>query len=85
VGDLPPQLAALNRIHIGVQDLAVRAVLEKDREAAYHAVCLCPMTAASVSLPKIREMFDRMWEAEKDLLVHFDPNHSGPVPETCAP
>jgi alpha-galactosidase len=85
VGALPAQLAALNRAHIGVQELAVQAVLEKNRDAAYHAVCLCPMTAASVSLPKIREMFDRMWEAEKDLLLHFDPKHTGPVPETCAP
>ena len=85
VGNLPAQLAALNRAHIGVQELAVQAVLEKNREAAYHAVCLCPMTAASVPLPKIREMFDRLWEAEKDLLLHFDPNHTGPVPETCAP
>jgi alpha-galactosidase len=85
VGALPPQLAALDRAHVAVQELAVKAVLEKDREAAYHAVCLCPMTAAVVPLPKIREMFDRLWEAEGDLLLYFDRNHTGPVPETCAP
>jgi len=85
VGALPPQLAALDRAHVAVQELAVRAVLDRDREAAYHAVCLCPITAAVVSLPKIREMFDRLWEAEGDLLSYFDPNHSGPVHETCAP
>lgn len=85
VGALPPQLAALDRAHIAVQELAVKAILEKDREAAYHAVCLCPITSAVLPLPKIREMFDRLWEAEKDLLLYFDPNHTGPVPETCAP
>jgi hypothetical protein len=35
-------------------------------------------------LHKIREMFEEMWEAEKDLLTYFDANHTGPLPELCA-
>jgi alpha-galactosidase len=85
VGELPPQLAAINRTGIAVQELAVRAVLERDRELAYHACTLCPLTAALLPLPRIRRMFDELWEAEKDLLLWFDPDHTGPLPETCAP
>jgi alpha-galactosidase len=85
VGELPPQLAAINRTGISVQELAVRAVLERDKELAYHAVTLCPLTAALLPLPKIRQMFDELWEAEGELLAWFDPNHTGPLPETCAP
>ena len=84
VGELPPQLAAINRSGITVQELAVRAVLERDREMAYHACTLCPLTASLLSLPQIRQMFDELWEAEKDLLLWFDPDHKGPLPETCA-
>src|SRR5690606_22817612 len=37
VGDLPPQLAALCRSNIAVQELAVKAAVEGDRDALYHA------------------------------------------------
>ena len=84
VPDLPPHLAALDRSNIACQELAVRAVLDRDREAAFHALCLDPLTAAVLPLHKIREMFDEMWEAEKDLLKYFDPEHTGPLPELCA-
>jgi alpha-galactosidase len=83
MGALPPQLAALDRSNVAVQELAVRAVLDRDREAAFHACALDPLTAAALSLPKIREMFDEMWEAEKNLLKWFDPKHKGPLPEIC--
>ena len=85
VGALPPQLAAINRTGVSVQELAVRAVLERDREWAYHAVALCPLTASLLSLPKIRQMFDELWEAEGELLAWFDHNHTRPLPETRAP
>ena len=85
VGDLPPQLAALDRSNIAVQELAVRAVLDRDREAAFYACALDPLTAAAVPLRKIRQMFEEMWEAEKGLLGWFDPSRKGPLPETCAP
>ncbi len=84
VPDPPPHLAAICRSNIAVQELAVRAVLDRDREAAFHACCLDPLTAAVASLDDIRAMFEELWEAEKGLLMHFDPSHSGPVPEKCA-
>ncbi|MBN1674778.1 MAG: alpha-glucosidase/alpha-galactosidase [Kiritimatiellae bacterium] len=81
VGALPPQLAALDRSNIAVQELAVRALLDRDREAAFHACALDPLTAATATLPVIRQIFDELWDAYKDLLAWFDPAHQGPVPE----
>ena len=72
VGDLPPQLAAMNRSNIVVQGLTVEAVLEEDREKAVHACMLDPLTAAVCSLAEIREMCDRLFEAEKHLLDYLE-------------
>lgn len=63
VGDLPPQLAALNRSNIAVQELAVKAALEGDREALFHAVAVDPLTAALLPLEQIRQLTDEMLEA----------------------
>ena len=72
VGALPPQCAALNRSNVAVQELAVTAVLERSREAAFHACALDPLTAAVVPLPDLRKMFDELWEAEGDRLAYFN-------------
>lgn len=68
VGPLPAQLAHLNQSNIAVQELAVRAVLDKDKEAAFHACALDPLTRSVCSLDQIRALFDQLWEAEGDLL-----------------
>jgi alpha-galactosidase/6-phospho-beta-glucosidase family protein len=57
---------------VAVQELAVRAVLDRDRDAAFHAIALDPLTASCLSLAKIREMFEEMWAAERALLGYFD-------------
>ena len=72
VGDLPDQCAALCRTNVNVQQLAVRAALNRDREAAYHALLLDPITAAALSLDKARDMFEELWQAEGDLLAYYD-------------
>ena len=72
VGELPPQCAALNMSNVAVHELAVRAALDRDREAAFHAVALDPLTAAVLPLHKIREMFEEMWKAEGPRLSYFD-------------
>jgi alpha-galactosidase len=73
VGALPPALAHLNLSNIAVQELAVRAVLDRDREAAFHACAFDPLTRAVCSLDQTRVMFDELWEAEAaaGLLDHF--------------
>jgi len=71
VGELPPQLAALNRTNINVQSLIVEAALNRDREAACNAVMVDPLAAALLTLDEIRKMVDEMFEAEKQWLPDF--------------
>ncbi len=68
VGELPPQLAALDRTNVNVQRLAVKGALEGDREAIYQAVKLDPLTAAVLSLEEIHEMTDELIEANSDYI-----------------
>jgi alpha-galactosidase len=68
VGPLPPQLAALNRTNINVQELIVEAALSGSKDAVYHAVMLDPLTAAVCTLPQIHELVDKMLAAEAQWL-----------------
>jgi alpha-galactosidase len=68
VGALPPQLAALNRTNINVQELIVEAALTGSKDAVYHAVMLDPLTAAVCTLPQIHELVDKMLAAEAQWL-----------------
>lgn len=71
VGNLPPQLAALNRTNINVQSLIVEAALTGDSDAVYHAVMLDPLTAAVCTLPQIHEMVTEMLDAQAQWLPQF--------------
>jgi alpha-galactosidase len=71
-GPLPPQLAALDAVHMYAHELMVEAVLKLDRTAALHALMLDPLTAAVCSPEEIRQMFDEMWEAEREDLGAFE-------------
>ena len=53
IGDLPPQLAAVNRAFLNVSELVVRAALDGNREHVYHAAMLDPARAATLTLDKI--------------------------------
>ncbi len=72
VGDLPPQLAALNRTNINVQSLVVEACLSGDVDAVHHAVMLDPLTGAVCTLPQIRAMVGEMLAAQKQWLPQFE-------------
>lgn len=71
VGDIPTQLAALNRTNINVQELIVEAALSGDVEAIHHAVLLDPLTAAVCTLPQIRAMVNEMLAAQAQWLPQF--------------
>jgi alpha-galactosidase len=71
VGEIPPQLAAINRTNINVQSLIVEAALNKDREAVYHAVMVDPLTSALLTLDDMRKLVDEMFKAEKRWLPGF--------------
>lgn len=71
VGDMPTQLAALNRTNINVQELTVEASLRGDKDAVHHAVMLDPLTAAVCTLPQIHAMVDEMLAAQASWLPQF--------------
>ncbi len=78
-GDLPPQLAAVNRTNVNVQELAVLGAETREREHVYHAVMLDPLTGALLTLEQIRAMVDELFAAEAQWLPQFAAN-SSPVP-----
>jgi alpha-galactosidase len=63
VGNLPPQLAALNRTYLNVCELAVRAAVEGDRAHVVHAALLDPNASATLSPDEIEQMVDALIEA----------------------
>ena len=67
-GRLPEQLAALNRSNMAFFELAVEAVLQRDREMAMHALMVDPLTAAVCSLGEIKAMFDELYQAQRDYI-----------------
>jgi len=71
VGALPPQLAAINRTNINVQELIVEANLTGDIEPLYYAAMLDPLTAAVCTLPQIHAMVDEMLTAQTRWLPQF--------------
>lgn len=70
-GALPTQLAALDQMHMAVHDLVAMAVLEQNREAAFYALMLDPLTAAVCSPAEIRSMFDEMAKTEAAYLPEW--------------
>ena len=68
VGALPPQLTALMRTSVNVQELTVAALLHESREHVYHAAMLDPHTAAELSLDEIWALVDALIEAHGDWL-----------------
>ncbi|NLG28515.1 MAG: alpha-galactosidase [Chloroflexi bacterium] len=71
VGALPMQCAALNANRIAGDGLAVKAALEGDREAAFQAVALDPLTAALCTLDQIRDMVNETFAASAPYLPQF--------------
>ncbi len=71
VGNLPEQLAALNRTNINVHLLTIEAAVTKKKEHIYHAAMLDPHTSAELSLDDIRAMCDDLIDAHGDMLPKF--------------
>jgi alpha-galactosidase len=64
IGNLPPQLAALNRLNINVQELAVRGIVEKDKNKVLQSLLLDPLTFSMLSIDEIKEMVDELFKVE---------------------
>ena len=70
-GELPEQLAALNRTNINTQLLTIEAAMTRKKEHIYHAAMLDPHTAAELSLDDIVSLCDELIEAHGDWLPKF--------------
>jgi alpha-galactosidase len=71
IGSLPPQLAALIRTNVNVQELTVEAALTGKREHIYHAAMLDPHTAAELDLGQIYSLVDDLIEAHGEWLPEY--------------
>jgi alpha-galactosidase len=68
VGDLPVQLAALNRTFLNVVELTVQAALFGRRDYVYQAALLDPNTSATLTTTQIVALCDELLEAHRPLL-----------------
>ena len=71
IGALPPQLAAMMRTNINVQELTVAALMEEKREHIYHAAMMDPHTAAELDLDQIWDLTDDLLAAHGDFLPEW--------------
>ncbi len=68
VGDLPVQLAAVNRPYVSVGELTVAAAITGDPRLVRQAAMVDPNTAASLTVDAIWEMCDALTREHGDLL-----------------
>ena len=65
IGDLPEQLAAMNRTNINPQLLTIQAARTRKREDIYMAAMLDPHTGAELSVDDIAAMCDELIESHQ--------------------
>lgn len=71
MGELPEQLAALNRSNINTQLLTIEAAMTKSSEKIYQAAMLDPHTAAELSMDDIISLCDDLIEAHGEMLPEY--------------
>ncbi len=71
VGEIPEQLAALNRTHINVHLLAIEAAATLKKDKIYQAAMLDPHTRAELPLDQIKKMVDELLKAHGDMLPAY--------------
>ena len=70
-GNVQPQLAALMRTNVNVQQLTVEALMTENPEYIYHAAYLDPHTSAELDLDQIHDLVDDLRRAHGDWLPKF--------------
>jgi alpha-galactosidase len=71
VGMLPPQLAAMMRTNVNVQELTAEAALTGNREHVYHAAMMDPHTASELDLDQIHNLVDDLLEAHGNMIPNI--------------
>ena len=72
VGALPPQLAIMNNLSIGIEEMTVEAAISGDPEMVFQAICYDPLTSAVCSLDEIRRMVKAMLRKNQAHLPQFE-------------
>ncbi|MEM1356515.1 MAG: alpha-glucosidase/alpha-galactosidase, partial [Planctomycetota bacterium] len=70
-GALPPQMAHICASNMAMFDLAAKAIVERSKQAAAHALMLDPLCAAVLTPREIQAMTMEMFDAEKDFLPEY--------------
>jgi len=71
VGDLPTQLAALDRTNINVQELTVEAAMTLEKDKIYQAALMDPHANSEHSISEIKAMVDELIAAHGDYLPAY--------------
>lgn len=71
VGDLPTQLAALDRTNINVQELTVEAAMTLEKDKIYQAALMDPHANSELSIAEIKAMVDELIAAHGDYLPTY--------------
>ncbi len=71
VGSMPPQLTAIIRTNLNVQELTVAALLNENHEHIYHAAMMDPHTGAELDLDQIWTLVDDLVTAHGDWLPEW--------------
>ena len=61
VGPIPDELLPLMHLSSQIEEMAVRACFEGDRELIYKAICYDPLTSAVLDLREIRQLVDELF------------------------
>ena len=66
VGHLPAPVAALTQQSLSVQELAVDAIVSRDRDLLGQAVMMDPQASATLTLPTMRRLVDDLLQQQPD-------------------
>lgn len=77
IGSLPPQLAALNRQAMGLQELTVKAALTGDRDFIYQAAMMDPLASSVLTLDQIWTLVDDLITGHGEVLGRFSSGRLG--------
>ena len=70
-GELPTQLAALCQMNVTVHQLAVEAILKKDRRYVYWALMADPLTHSVLTPDQMQEVADELIEKQGEYLGEY--------------
>lgn len=72
VGEIPEQCAAINRLHINVHLLTIKAAVTRKKEYIYMAAMLDPHTSSELSPDDIKAMCDELIAEHGDWLPKYE-------------